>query len=30
MTGHSGHQYQASSDSMEGIECNHTMEHLEC
>ena len=27
--GHSGHQYQASSDSMEGIECDHTMEYLE-
>ena len=30
MTGHSGHQYQqATSDSIEGIECDHTVEYLE-
>ena len=29
MTGHSGHQYQAVSDSMESIESDHTMEDLE-
>ena len=29
MTGHSGHQYQDISDSMEGIEYHHTMEDLE-
>ena len=29
MTGHSGHQYQGTSDSMEGIEYHHTMEDLE-
>ena len=29
MTGHSGHQYQATSDSMEGIEFDNTMEDLE-
>ena len=28
-TGHSSHQYQAVSDSMEGIESDHTMEDLE-
>ena len=27
VTGHSGHQYQAAGDSMEGID--HTMEDLE-
>ena len=29
MTGHSGHQYQGTSDSMEGIEYHHTMKYLE-
>ena len=29
MTGHSSHHYQAVSDSMEGIESDHTMEDLE-
>ena len=29
MTGHSSHQYQAVSDSMEGIESDHIMEDLE-
>ena len=29
MTCHRGHSYQASSDSMEVIECDHTMEYLE-
>ena len=29
MTGHSSHQYQAVSDSMEGIESDPTMEDLE-
>ena len=29
MTGHSIHQYQAISVSMEGIESDHTMEDLE-
>ena len=29
MTDHSSHQYQAVSDSMEGIESDHTMEDLE-
>ena len=29
MTGHSSCQYQAVSDSMEGIESDHTMEDLE-
>ena len=29
MTGHSGHQHQAVSDSMEGIESDRTMEDLE-
>ena len=27
MTGHSGYQYQAAGDSMEGIESDHTMEY---
>ena len=29
LTGHTGHQYQATSDSMESIESDHTMEDLE-
>ena len=29
MTGHSGHQYQATSDLMEGIESEHTMKDME-
>ena len=29
MTGHSGHQYQGTSDSMEGIGYDHTMKYLE-